>query len=270
MVSATRDEIKSYWETRSPGIRHSSHPHGSREYFEDIETQRYSNVFLYSFLPEAAEFDRHAGEKVLEVGMGQGTDILQYARGGAIVSGVDLTDGSVQTVRKRFALYDLEGDFQQADFRALPFEDATFDVVYSFGVLHHSPYMAEGVEEVRRVLKPGGKAIVMLYHKGFKYYVRKLFFEGVVKMKYLRHTTQEIINKKTEEFGDSPCTLVVNRKEASELFGRYSEVQMSGYRIDDYLPLGRRWWSPTLSLPAPLSQRIEDRWGWNLVIKAIK
>jgi SAM-dependent methyltransferase len=131
--------------------------------------------------------------------------------------------------------------------------------------------MDEGIEEVRRVLKPGGKAIIMLYHKGFKYYVRKLFFEGVLKGKYLKHSTQEIINKKTEEFGDSPCTLVVNRKEARQLFKNYSRIEsMTGHRIDDYLILGKKWVSPTYMLPRPLRNVIEDRYGWNLVIKAIK
>lgn len=272
MIKATtKEDVQKYWESRPPGIRYTSQDYGSLPFFEDVERQRYGDVFKYKWLKDVAEFDQHAGEKVLEIGMGLGTDILQFARGGAKVSGVDLTHNSVETVKKRFALYGLEGDFQQADFRNLPFADDTFDVVYSFGVLHHSPYMDEGIEEVRRVLKPGGKAIVMLYHKGFKYYVRKLFFEGVLKGKYLTHSTQEIINKKTEEFGDSPCTLVVNRKEARELFKGYSRIEaMTGHRIDDYLIFGRKWVSPTYMLPKSMQHWIEDKYGWNLVIKAIK
>jgi ubiquinone/menaquinone biosynthesis C-methylase UbiE len=270
-TATTKEEVQRYWESRPPGIRHTAYEYGSLPFFEDVERERYGDIFKYRWLKDVAEFDRHAGEKVLEVGMGLGTDILQFARGGAKVSGVDLTENSVATVKKRFALYGLKGNFQQADFRRLPFDDNTFDVVYSFGVLHHSPYMEEGIEEVRRVLKPGGKAVIMLYHKGFKFYVRKLFFEGVLKGKYLRHSTQEIINKKTEEFGDSPCTLVVNRKEARQLFKNYSRIEsMTGHRIDDYLIVGKKWFSPTYMLPRSLRKSVEDRYGWNLVIKVIK
>lgn len=269
--ATTKEEVRQYWESRPPGIRHTAHEYASLPFFEEVERERYSDIFKYKWLKDIAEFDAHAGEAVLEVGMGLGTDILQFARGGAKVSGVDLTHNSVETVKKRFALYGLTGNFQQADFRDLPFEDDTFDVVYSFGVLHHSPYMDEGIEEVRRVLKPGGKAIIMLYHKGFKYYIRKLFFEGILKGKYLNNSTQEIINKKTEEFGSSPCTLVVNRKEAGQLFKNYSRIEsMTGHRIDDYLIFGDRWISPTYMLPNALRDSIEDKYGWNLVIKAIK
>ena len=258
--ATTKEDVQEYWESRPPGIRHTAHEYGSLLFFEEVERERYGDAFKYKWLKDVAEFDRHAGESVLEVGMGLGTDILQFARGGAKVSGVDLTQNSVDTVKKRFALYGLDGNFQQSDFRHLPFEDNAFDVVYSFGVLHHSPYMDEGIEEVRRVLKPGGKAIVMLYHKGFKYYVRKLFYEGVLKGKYLTHSTQEIINKNTEEFGDSPCTLVVNREEASELFKNYSRIEsMTGHRIDDYLIFGKQWSSPTYMLPKPLRNFVENR-----------
>ena len=95
--------------------------------------------------------------------------------------------------------------------------------------------MSEGIREIHRVLKPGGLAIVMLCHKGFKYYIRKLLYEGIFKLKYLLYTTQEIINMKTEDFGHSPCAIVVNRREASRNFHDFTKIDMSGHRIDDYI-----------------------------------
>ena len=262
--------IKSYWETKPPGIKHSSFEYGSKEFFEEIEHERYSDIFKYQYLPSVAEFDLHPDKRVLEVGMGLGTDILQFARNGSNVSGIDLTQNSVDTVTGRFDLNDLDGDFKRASFREIPFEDNTFDIVYSFGVLHHSPFMDEGIEEVRRVLKPGGKAIIMLYHKGFKYYIRKLFYNGVLKLKYFKYSSQEIVNMASEDFGDSPCTLVVNRKDIDKLFSNYKELSTSCHRIDDYLKFGNYFFSPTYCLPRKLINFIENKWGWNIIIKAIK
>ena len=263
-------DIKQYWEKRPPGIKHSDHEYGSEEFFNEVELSRYSDKFQYSYLKEIAEFNEHANESVLEVGLGLGTDILQFAKNGSRVYGIDLTQNSVDTVKKRFQLYNLDGEFKVASFKEIPYEDNTFDIVYCFGVLHHSPFMADGIEEIRRVLKPRGKAIIMLYHKGFKYYVRKLFFEGIIKLKYFKYNTQEIINKVTEDFGNSPCTLVVNRKEVNELFSNYSSISLTGHRIDDYLKFGSFFFSPTYCLPSFFSEKIEDKLGWNLLIKAIK
>ena len=264
------DDIKQYWEKRPPGIKHSEFEYGSKEFFNEVEESRYSDIFKYSYLYEVAEFKEHANKSVLEIGLGLGTDILQFAKNGSEVFGIDLTQNSVSTVEKRFAMNGLKGEFKVASFKEIPYEDNTFDVVYSFGVLHHSPFMADGIEEVRRVLKPGGKAIIMLYHKGFKYYIRKLFFEGVIKLKYFKYDSQEIINKVTEDFGDSPCTLVVSRNQVNDLFSNYSSVSSTGHRIDDYLKFGSFFFSPTYCLPSFLSRKIEDKFGWNLLIKAIK
>jgi ubiquinone/menaquinone biosynthesis C-methylase UbiE len=94
-----------------------------------------------------------------------GTDLLQFARAGADVTGIDLTPASIELTRKRFSLYGIQAQLHVADAEDLPFPDATFDVVYSFGVLHHTPNTQKTLDEVLRVLKPGGEMIVMLYHK---------------------------------------------------------------------------------------------------------
>lgn len=107
-----------------------------------------------------------AGKRVLEIGLGQGADAEQIVRRDGIYSGVDLTDESVKRVRMRFSLHELPFDsIEQASALDLPFEDSAFDIVFSHGVLHHIPEIGRAQSEIARVLRPGGRLIVMLYAK---------------------------------------------------------------------------------------------------------
>lgn len=121
------------------------------------EQERYST---YPWLYSVAEFQKHAGEHVLEIGCGTGADLLQYAKHGAIATGVDLTERHVDLARKRLGNLAI---IHQADMRCLPFEDESFDYVYSHGVLHHSDEPERVVREIFRVLRPGGTINVHVY-----------------------------------------------------------------------------------------------------------
>src|SRR5438045_6343084 len=116
-------------------------------------------------MPEVMGFDKFAGKRLLEVGCGMGTDLLQFARGGAICTGIDLTPRSVEVSSLHFGLYDLRADFVLGDGERLPFGDASFDVVYSNGVLHHTPDTARALQEAQRVLRPGGALYFSVYNK---------------------------------------------------------------------------------------------------------
>src|SRR6185503_2725620 len=131
---------------------------GTREYFDAIEAYRY-NVDS-PWLKEAVGFDRFQNRRLLEIGFGTGTDLLQFARAGALVTGVDLTPRSIEIARRRFVIYGQQGEFLIGDGENLSFPDESFDVVYSFGVLHHTPDTARAIREVHRVLRPRGQAIV--------------------------------------------------------------------------------------------------------------
>ena len=159
---ALKEKVRAYWNAHPCGTQFSSTEWGTREFFEEAERVRYT---AQPFMRELADFDRFSGKQVLEVGCGLGTDLLQFARGGADVTGVDLTTQSIELAKARFAQQSLPVRALVADAEHLPFEDNSFDVVYSFGVLHHTPNTERAIEEAYRVLKPGGRIILMLYHK---------------------------------------------------------------------------------------------------------
>ena len=136
---------------------------GTRHFYELVEAHRYTKEW---HIPAAADFSGARGLKVLEIGCGLGTDGARFAEAGAHYTGVDLTEAAVELARRRFELFDLPGTFQTADAESLSFPDESFDLVYSHGVLHHTPETGKALQEIHRVLRPRGRAVVMLYHRG--------------------------------------------------------------------------------------------------------
>ena len=138
-TTAAIGEVLSYWNQRPCNIRHSTKDVGSREYFDEVEARKY---FVEPHIPAFAQFPRWASRQVLEIGCGLGTDAVNFSRHGAAYTGVELSDVSLALARKRFEVFGLPGTFvcQNAETldRVLP--NATFDLVYSFGVIHHTPH----------------------------------------------------------------------------------------------------------------------------------
>ena len=155
-----KQAIRAHWDRQPCGTRDIPAQDRGR-FFRQLEAERYA---LEPYIPSYARFERGRGRKVLEVGVGAGTDFMNWVRAGAQASGVDLTSAGVALTRERLALEGLEAEVRVADAEALPFPEGTFAIVYTWGVLHHSPDTAAAVREVHRVLKPGGEATVMIYH----------------------------------------------------------------------------------------------------------
>jgi ubiquinone/menaquinone biosynthesis C-methylase UbiE len=156
----SKGAVRSFWERTPCGSWDATAPEGSPEYFEQIERRRYE---LEPFIHELAGFRSTGDQDVLEIGVGLGTDHVQFARAGARLTGIDLTEKGVELVRRRLMLEGLSSDLRTADAEQLPFPDQSFDVVYSWGVLHHTPDTPRAVREAIRVLRPGGRICVMLY-----------------------------------------------------------------------------------------------------------
>lgn len=152
----------SFWADYQPGFRYSPHPPGTTEFFRDVEAHRYRTE---PGIPELVNFPRWAGRDILELGCGIATDGVSFARHGARYTGLDGSPTAVRLARERLQLERLPGTIIEGTVTALPFPDASFDLVYSNGVLHHTHGTEQALREARRVLRPHGRAIVMLYHR---------------------------------------------------------------------------------------------------------
>lgn len=166
------NDVQAFWNTEACGTHFVQNYKDDREFYERYREFRYKTEW---HIPLLVPFASGNGKKVLEIGCGNGADGVMWAKNDADYTGVDLTEAAVKSTRRHFEVLALQGHFQNENAEALSFRDKSFDIVYSHGVLHHSPHPEKTFEEVRRVLKEDGQAIIMLYHKNsFNYYVRIL------------------------------------------------------------------------------------------------
>lgn len=239
----------------------------TREFFDEVERHRYQEYAPW--MPTVMGFNEFAGARLLEIGCGMGTDLLQFARGGAHCTGVDLTPRSLEISQLHFALYGMYADFLLADAEALPFADESFDVVYSNGVLHHTPDTERAVREVHRILRPGGVAKVMLYHRHSLYYWSEIILHrGLLRGQLLRgHTPEQIMSRYVEysEHEARPLVKVYSRREARELFKPFRQVTTE---IEQMIRRELRFLSPLVS--DSMFRRLQRSLGWNVIITARK
>jgi ubiquinone/menaquinone biosynthesis C-methylase UbiE len=157
-----RSQVRLFWNRTPCGSLETTAPEGTLAYYREVEGRRYQ---LEPFIARYAAFDSTRDQSVLEIGVGLGTDHAQFARAGARLTGVDLTERSIELAANRFRLEKLQSELQVADAESLPFADETFDVVYSWGVLHHSPNTPRAISEAVRVLRRGGRICLMVYSR---------------------------------------------------------------------------------------------------------
>lgn len=291
--STLKERVRSFWQENPCGTKFADAPPGSRRFYELVEAHRYTKEW---HIPAAAQFADAKDLAVLEVGCGLGTDGAQFAKAGASYTGIDLTDAAVELAKRRFELFDLPGTFRVADAERLDFPDNSFDLVYSHGVLHHTPDTPAAIREIHRVLRPGGKAEVMLYHRDSYNYrvnisllrragVQLLRWNTGVKLAHLLtgepedslrdHARQlktqseylspeEFLSRNTDGAGN-PLARVYTRREARELFKDFKHVELRTYFLN-------KRWLPVLGplLPRSLESQLAARWGWHLWIYATK
>lgn len=199
------EDVREYWDKNPLCASAIPHPLGSPEFFEYYNRLREANEPL-DFQERLHEYSRFSGKRVLDVGCGNGYILSRYALAGAHVSGVDITPTGVRLSRSRFAQMGLEGDIREANAEQLPFQDESFDCVCSMGVLHHTPDMSSAIREIHRVLKPGGRLIIMLYHRNSLLYRLTFGLERLLKGKPLRQSVDDVDgcgNPKGEVFSQS-------------------------------------------------------------------
>src|SRR4051794_14441289 len=158
--TSNKAAVRDFWEAGPCGAKHATATEGTDRFFTEVEAARDE---LEPFIARYAGFAETRDREVLEIGTGLGTDLVRFARAGARVTGLDLTERAVGLVRRRLEQEGLSGRVVVGDAERLPFADDSFDVVYSWGVLHHTPNTEQAVAEALRVLRPGGRLCVMLY-----------------------------------------------------------------------------------------------------------
>ena len=199
-----KEKVQSYWNSQTCGTQFTDKEKYTKEFFEEIEKDRYEKE--PEILP-FAQFHSGQGKNVLEVGVGAATDFLQWAKGGANLYGIDLTPEAVEYAKHRLELYGLKAkDIKVADAENLPFENDFFEIVYSWGVIHHSPDTAKAMKEIIRVLKPGGKAKIMIYNR--KSILAYFFWikHALLKLKW-NQSVQDVLWNKMESFGTKGYTI---------------------------------------------------------------
>ena len=154
--------VRDYWNRHIHDLEITRHPVGSRGFFDDLDQYHFEKLH---HLLRLVDFDGWSGRMVLDVGCGAGVDLARFARGGAIVTGVDIAPAAIALARANFDQQGLTGRFEVADAEQLPFSDNTFDFVYAHGVVQYTPHPRRLVEECRRVIKPGGLALFQVYNR---------------------------------------------------------------------------------------------------------
>jgi SAM-dependent methyltransferase len=183
----------------------ATHPVGSAGFFEELDEYRFDKL---RYLPRVIDFSAYRDKRLLEVGCGASIDLIRFARAGAIVTGVDLADVSIELGRKNFEQNGLEADLYVMNGEHLEFDDNSFDVVYAHGVLQYTANAQRIVNELYRVLRPGGEAILMVYNKN----------------SWLNLLSQ--VMKVDLEHGDAPTLKLYSIQEFNELLAPFSQVRI--------------------------------------------
>ena len=246
----TKEDVKEFWNRNVCQTEHLTDTEwGSKAFFEKVENVRYKHHFYLKPLFQWMGQQKPSG-KLLEVGCGMGTDSIQLAREGFDVHGVDLTENAIDLAQKRFSLYEQKGSFQVGDAENLPFDDDTFDIVYSFGVLHHTPDTQKSIDEVYRVLKPGGLAVIMLYNTAsFNYVIHRILnapFDGNWKDR-------------------CPIERSYYKSDIKKMFNSFDTLSID---VEYFMTTGFGIvWD---MIPKPIHSFLGKKVGWHFVIKATK
>ena len=261
-----KERVQKHWNSNPCGSRTSETTPGTAAYFKRIDDYRYG--YYAPWLPRVMGFADAEGKQLLEIGVGQGTDLAMFAKNGALCTAVDLTERHLELAQERFTLANLEGRFMRGDAEALPFDDESFDIVYSYGVIHHTPDITAAISEIHRVLKPGGEARVMIYAKYSEFNVY-IWLQGLARLQFFRYGYKSTISHWCEGTAwDNP--VIVGRYSGRKARQMFSEAGFRAVRVSKHLLTAGNLPVVGKYLSNRALERLARLIGWNLIIKARK
>lgn len=261
MNVATVQEVEDYWNRRPCNIRHSKKEVGSKEYFDEVEARKY---FVEPHIPEFAAFARWKGKRVLEIGCGLGTDATNFARAGADYTAVELSEVSMELAKKRFEVFGLKGAFRNCNAEELSRHvgpaagGEAFDLLYSFGVIHHTPRPDAVLAEARKVIRPDGEFRLMLYAKDS-------WKDIMIEAGFDQPEAQSGCPVAFTYTRDEVRTLM---KEAGFETTRIEQAHIFPYVVEKYVKYEyepQPWFK---AMPQEMFEALERRLGWHMLITA--
>ncbi|MBI4244748.1 MAG: class I SAM-dependent methyltransferase [Planctomycetes bacterium] len=259
-------EVEEFWDRRPCNIRHSTEPVGTKKYFDEVEKRKY---FVEPHIPKFARFERWGGAKVLEIGCGIGTDSINFARHGADLTCVDISGESLNICRKRFEVYGLRARFYKCNSEYLssfvPVEK--YDLIYSFGVIHHVPNPYEVLKEIKKFCHKDTEIRVMVYAK----WSFKVFSRIIGSGKWFKWSKKGVIKSGSEAQKNCPITYAYSLKDVKTLFKDYKIIDIYKdhifpYKIKDYIEHKYRKVLLYKLMPVSLFKFLERKFGWHIMV----
>jgi ubiquinone/menaquinone biosynthesis C-methylase UbiE len=253
----TINEVENYWDSRPCNIKHSNAEVGTIEYFNEVERRKY---FVEPHIIDFANFDNWSRKQVLEVGCGIGTDAVNFARNGAVYTGVELSNESLSLAKKRFELFELTGTFLKGNAEELDnvLEDVKYDLIYSFGVLHHTPNLSLALKQIRNYCHEKSKVKIMVYASNS--YKQKMIEAG--------------LDQPEAQYG-CPIANTYTRDEITEILKEngfkitsINQSHIFPYQVEPYknYQYSKQPWFD--NMPAKVFEVLEKNFGWHLLIDA--
>ncbi len=229
--------IQQYWTKNVPYLDMASNEAiiGNEKFYQEIDLRRQRYEPYTSRLIESSS---KKGGRMLEIGCGLGSDLRGFARLEMQVTGLDLSLNNAKLVKEGFKVLNLRGEALCSDAENLPFKDKSFDLVYSFGVLHHTPNTQKAIDEIYRVLKPNGKCVIMIYHKGLayrwislQYFLKKLWGNKISK--------DDLI---TAKYDHTPLSKMYSKEEAKLMFTKFRNLNIDIVTFGGIKAHKLLWW----------------------------
>lgn len=254
-MTATITEVRKFWDDRPCNVRHSSKEVGTKEYFDEVETKKF---FVEPHILDFTEFSKLEGKKVLEIGCGLATVGANFAINGAEYTGIELSESSLELAKKRFEVLEQKGSFYSGNAEELssfvPVE--TYDLIYSFGVIHHSPHPEKIVSEIKKYMDENSTLKIMLYAKD----------------SWKNYMIEAGLDQPEAQYG-CPIANTYTKQEVINLLDGYEVLsieqdhifpyQVEPYKKGEYIK--QPWFD---SMPPEMFRTLEKNLGWHLLITA--